>query len=436
MMENPSTNSLDPLLIARSLPGRYVKVKGTESSDVAPQPALLKFVMTGGPCAGKTTAMDSVSAHFKDKGFRVFTVPEVATLLFNNGISYLELSDPLFKFSFQWSLLRTQMQLEDSFERVARATGKPSVLLCDRGLMDGAAYIDREDWDRLTQANGLDELTLRDERYDAVFHLVTAAVDAEEFYTLENNVARSESPAEARIMDERTQLVWMGHPLHFLFDNSTGFSEKIQRIVSAASRVSGLPIGPPSIARAYVLQGVPRLDDPDFFPVTVRMFETEKIFLSETGMGRLALSLPPGSGGSGEAVSSHAFLLKRKKIGRVLSSHSVTRVWLWEDGSRSTVERVLLASEHDEMANDGASTDSSRVLVHQQVARFIWKGQSFSVEVYLSPAGGPSVLQWLGEGGGVSLPPFLSILRPMEEDDMKNAYQLSIVDGLPESRLS
>ncbi|CAN0311784.1 unnamed protein product [Discosporangium mesarthrocarpum] len=64
-----------------------------------------KFVMTGGPCAGKTTAMEAVSSHFKEKGFRVFTVPEAATLLFNNGISYLELENDHFRFSFQWSLL-------------------------------------------------------------------------------------------------------------------------------------------------------------------------------------------------------------------------------------------------------------------------------------------------------------------------------------------
>lgn len=41
-------------------------------------------------------------------------------------------------------------------------------------------------------ANGMNELTLRDERYDGIFHLVTAAIGAEEHYSLENNEARSE----------------------------------------------------------------------------------------------------------------------------------------------------------------------------------------------------------------------------------------------------
>jgi hypothetical protein len=35
-----------------------------------------------------------------------------------------------------------------------------------------------------------------DRRYDGVFHLVTAAIGAEKFYTLANNTARSETPEQ------------------------------------------------------------------------------------------------------------------------------------------------------------------------------------------------------------------------------------------------
>ena len=48
------------------------------------------------------------------------------------------------------------------------------------------------------KANGLDELKLRDGRYDAVLHLVTAACGAEEHYSLDNNEARSENAELAR----------------------------------------------------------------------------------------------------------------------------------------------------------------------------------------------------------------------------------------------
>ena len=44
-----------------------------------------KIVLTGGPCAGKTTCLARVSAYLMERGFNVFTVPEAATLLFTNG---------------------------------------------------------------------------------------------------------------------------------------------------------------------------------------------------------------------------------------------------------------------------------------------------------------------------------------------------------------
>ena len=41
-----------------------------------------KFVMTGGPCAGKTTAIARLQAFLSERGFRVFVAPEAATILF------------------------------------------------------------------------------------------------------------------------------------------------------------------------------------------------------------------------------------------------------------------------------------------------------------------------------------------------------------------
>lgn len=37
---------------------------------------------------------------------------------------------------------------------MAKATGKPSVLLCDRGVIDGSAYMSRELWLKLLETVG------------------------------------------------------------------------------------------------------------------------------------------------------------------------------------------------------------------------------------------------------------------------------------------
>jgi hypothetical protein len=48
-------------------------------------------------------------------------------------------------------------------------------------------------WQALLDETGWSTIQLRDRRYEAVIHLVTAADGAEEFYTSENNEARYES---------------------------------------------------------------------------------------------------------------------------------------------------------------------------------------------------------------------------------------------------
>jgi len=70
---------------------------------------------------------------------------------------------------------------------------KLTVILCDRGLMDGKAYMSKELWDNMTKTYTIRESDMRDRRYDAVFHLVTAADGAPLYYTTVNNVARRET---------------------------------------------------------------------------------------------------------------------------------------------------------------------------------------------------------------------------------------------------
>ncbi len=48
------------------------------------------------------------------------------------------------------------------------------------------AYIEERSWQVLLDEIGFNAVQLRDNRYDAVIHLVTAASGAEDYYNLEN----------------------------------------------------------------------------------------------------------------------------------------------------------------------------------------------------------------------------------------------------------
>jgi len=190
----------------------------------------------------------------------------------------------------QDTVMDIQIGLEDGFERLLRARGKPAVLLCDRGLMDGAAYMTEEEWDKLIKKRDVDSASeLREGRYNAVYHMVTAAEGAEQFYTLENNQVRTETPEQARQLDHRTRKAWVGHPNLKIFDNSTSFEKKLQRVVEEMSRLVGLPHCLERVTTKFLVRGEPDLDS---FPedVTFQIFAVEKVCFRDTCHFLLVLS--------------------------------------------------------------------------------------------------------------------------------------------------
>ena len=48
---------------------------------------ITKIVITGGPCAGKTTGMARIQKEFAKRGYTVLFVPETATELITGGVA-------------------------------------------------------------------------------------------------------------------------------------------------------------------------------------------------------------------------------------------------------------------------------------------------------------------------------------------------------------
>ena len=150
-----------------------------------------RIVLTGGPCAGKTTALVKIIEHFSSLGYKVFTIPEIPTLFSQAGMNYLTNNEGLF-YEGEKATLELQIAFEDKFLRMAQECEEPTVIVCDRGVMDISAYMTPEMWEKITAEIGTTSAQLRDQRYDAVLHLVSAADGAEEFYTTSNNAQRYE----------------------------------------------------------------------------------------------------------------------------------------------------------------------------------------------------------------------------------------------------
>src|ERR1700722_2237176 len=199
-------------------------------------PSIHRIVLTGGPCAGKSTALAHVTERLVGAGLQVYRVPDASTLLLSGGAVVVG-ATPEQIITFQRGILCLTLALEDAFLSIARGSGRKCVLVCDRGAMDGSAYITEESWRRLIEEVGFTEPQLREHRYDAVVHLVTTAIGAEHSYGTYSNAVRFETLEEARGVDERLRHAWHGHPNLRVIDNSTDFHGKLHRVLSAVCEV-------------------------------------------------------------------------------------------------------------------------------------------------------------------------------------------------------
>ena len=207
---------------------------------------IVKIVFTGGPCAGKTTAITTVADKLRENGFKVFIIPEAASMIFTSGGDLnLENYTDSDKIKFQFFLLMLQMSLEDIYAGLATTDGDSGniILLCDRGTMDGSAYMSKAHWNTLLSDFDLNEEKIRDKRYDLIIHLSTSADGAEKYYTNENNEARHESVVFARELDNNLQQAWIKHPNFVQINNKdfTCFNDKISQVVKTVFHFLCLP---------------------------------------------------------------------------------------------------------------------------------------------------------------------------------------------------
>lgn len=224
----------------------HKKVMESQKHEINQSSMFYRIVLTGGPCAGKTTAIAHLSDQLKERGFQVLNVPEAASMIFGSGakITLQHYSDAN-KIRFQYYLLLLQMMMEDIFCGIASTTqSEKVVVIMDRGLMDGSAYLGADLWQMMLNEYDLSETRLRDQRYDMVIHMCTAADGAEEFYNLDSNVARYETVSEAVAIDQKLVKAWIGHPNYVYIANSTqkGFKAKLDLVLWNAFKFLGLPL--------------------------------------------------------------------------------------------------------------------------------------------------------------------------------------------------
>jgi predicted ATPase len=237
------------------------------------------IVITGGPCGGKSTFMKMAKAHLEKQGFFVVIIPEAARQLIAAG--FHPVKTPWKQDTgFQELVLKTILETEFHYFDVLNEMNidQPVVFLCDRGTVDGIAYIGKASFEN----NILDKFSLtysdlRD-RYSGVIGLVSAADGAPEFYKMDDE--REEDLEEAALLDKRTMGAWRLHQHFSVIDNSTDFPAKINRALAALNRIVGMPITT-EIEKKYVVRNFSQTQ----LPLGTECFEIVQVYLNRQVIG-------------------------------------------------------------------------------------------------------------------------------------------------------
>lgn len=359
-----------------------------------------KIVLTGGPCAGKTTAMVKVIEHFSSLGYKVFTIPEVPTMFTQAGMNYLT-SNKDFFFEGEKATFQTQINLEDSFQRMAETLQQPVIIVCDRGTMDISTYLTPDFWHRIISAEGYTNSQLRD-RYDAVLHLVSAADGAEQFYTTANNAQRLEKADEeglkiARELDKKIVSAWKGHPHLRVINNHEDFNNKLNRVLKEISNVLAIP-QPIEEERKYIVKltgVVPNAIDSDIVQTYLTGEPGSEIRLRRRGFE------------GGKYVYVHT---TKKRI---------------SDNEQIETERQINANLYESMLQQA---DPYRQRIHKHRKSFIWKGQYFELDEFLEPVSDLMILETRGISANesVKFPPFIQVLEDITGNSKYYNYNIAL----------
>lgn len=171
-----------------------------------------KIVLTGGPCAGKTTTISRIEEHLNEKGYHVLVLNECATELIKGGIRPFG-ENALSVYDFQNEVLNLQVYKEKRYQDIIDKfdDSVKCILVSDRGVIDNKAYLGQELFDKLLEQNNVKEEDMLNE-YDLVIHMITVASDIKNNYSNSTNTARFEDADEAIDLDKRTSDAWSKHP--------------------------------------------------------------------------------------------------------------------------------------------------------------------------------------------------------------------------------
>lgn len=199
--------------------------KESRASQILSEP-LLKGILyvhrvciTGGKFAKKLQGVDHLAKKLTNSGYDVYAIPQLNLTMQNMGVVPPKADDTLERQMTFWEqLLRTQIHMERMVINMATTTGKPAVIIVDRGGPDIKSYVPQL-WDKILEATDTDEKYLMN-RYDMILHFVTKK-------ELVPALDRTEEDKEALAMDYALRNVYASHHRRVMVENQAILNNRL-----------------------------------------------------------------------------------------------------------------------------------------------------------------------------------------------------------------
>lgn len=201
------------------------------------------IVLTGGPKGGKTTSIPAIKESLENEGFTVIVVGETATEYIENNFKPSDKNEEqlVSLYDFQEAITITQVLKEMVATFKARKTLQVTdrvVVLYDRAVPDGGAYIDDETFFGILSKVGNFTLEEIYQIYDLIIHFVSTAKDKKDVFLAGQNedkeTKRIEDGIKATVdLEDRTNAMYPLTLNKVVIGNNCTFEEKTAIAIDA-----------------------------------------------------------------------------------------------------------------------------------------------------------------------------------------------------------
>lgn len=192
-----------------------------------------KILFTGGAGAGKTSTIEYVKNYYEDKGFDVFIINEIPTMLLNNGFN----SKRCGRLDFLELITKIELYLRDVLEKeTEKSLNENKIMIIDKCPVDNMAFIKREELDKMLEKLNTSYFEIINS-FDLILHLETIAKDYPEFYTNENNKNRTLDKDLAVERNDRLIEAYKESNKRVIIKGYKDIKEKQERVIEEIEKV-------------------------------------------------------------------------------------------------------------------------------------------------------------------------------------------------------